>query len=117
MRHLPHTRFFRFVIYQRLGNFDIQIMNHAPLFLERGFLRFCLFQFFHTLGQFGDVFLLLRIHAHQLLGGVGQAFDGDGKVVLFRVDVVDLHQHQLGDVFGVADDLRWTFVVIYFGLR
>ena len=35
-------------------------------------------QLLHPLGQLGDHLLLLGVGAHQLLGGVGQALDGDG---------------------------------------
>ena len=92
MRHLPHTRFLCLIIYQYLNNSTIQCaasdystnwqdVESAPLRLGVTVSYVLVFfQFFY------------------LLGGVGQACNGDGEVAFLGVDVIDLHKHQLGDV-------------------
>ena len=37
----------------------------------------------------------------ELLGGVGEAFDCDGGFIFLAVDVIDLGEHEAGDVVGL----------------
>ena len=93
----------------------INISSRSPCTINFPYCRACpgasarcldlsLLQLFHLFGELGYLGLLIGIGAEEFFGGVGQCFDGDGELVFFHIDVIDLHHHDLRDFFGVADE-------------